>query len=207
MSDKYPYYCVEPECGISDCTECPFNPVVLQKKIKALESVLKEWIDWTLESFNAGVNDEYLEKLKQIKKKLSAKDDHETGISRKIKIGEKEYPYERGEDGSIIIDLEKYRKEQASGGVPNVDMKGNYLSDSKPPEPIEKQRNMKLLESQGILYCQSCGEDLRSTNKIYTINHYECLKKEKDKLIGEFNDDIIKLSPTQLKEKWEARSK
>ena len=77
--------------------------------------------------------------------KLSAKDDREAGISRKIKIGEKEYPYERGEDGSIIIDLEKYRKEQASGGVPNVDMKGNYLSDSKPPEPIEKQRNMKLL--------------------------------------------------------------
>ena len=44
------------------------------QKIEALESVLKEWIDWTLESFNAGVNDEYLEKLKQIKKKLSAKD-------------------------------------------------------------------------------------------------------------------------------------
>ena len=37
MSDKYPYYCVEPDCGISDCNECPFSPVVHYKKIKALE--------------------------------------------------------------------------------------------------------------------------------------------------------------------------
>ena len=36
---------------------------------------------------------------------------------------------------------------------------------------------MKLLESEGILYCQDCGESLRASNKIYTINHYECLKK------------------------------
>ena len=43
--------------------------------IRHIKSVLTEWIDWTLESFNAGVNDEYLEKLKQIKKKLSAKDE------------------------------------------------------------------------------------------------------------------------------------
>ena len=42
--------------------------------------------------------------------------DRETGISRTIKIGEKEYPYECGGDGSLIVDLVKYRKEQASGG-------------------------------------------------------------------------------------------
>ena len=51
------------------------------ERIEALESVLKEWIDWTLESFNVGVNDEYLEKLKQIKKKLSAKDEREIDSS------------------------------------------------------------------------------------------------------------------------------
>ena len=37
MSDKYPYYCVEPDCGISDCNECPFSPVVQYEKIKALK--------------------------------------------------------------------------------------------------------------------------------------------------------------------------
>jgi len=42
-----------------------------EDRYDALELVLKEWIDWTLESFEIGVNDEYLEKLKNIKEKLS----------------------------------------------------------------------------------------------------------------------------------------
>ena len=41
MSDKYPYYCVEPDCGIRDCNECPFSPVVHYKKIEALEKEIK----------------------------------------------------------------------------------------------------------------------------------------------------------------------
>ena len=44
MSEKHPYYCVEPDCGISDCNECPFSPVVHYKQIKALEKEMKRML-------------------------------------------------------------------------------------------------------------------------------------------------------------------
>ena len=61
MSDKYPYWCVQEDCGISDCNECPFSPVVQYEKIKEQE---KEFNTWKTEDYTEKENAKEIAELK-----------------------------------------------------------------------------------------------------------------------------------------------
>jgi len=165
----------------------------LHHKIMALEvgsarqtEVLKEWIDWTLESFEIGVNDEYLEKLKQIKKKLSSA----SGGDVMFTCGHCGKPFKTYHDG------EGYN----TGFCPTCkNLQDTVGLDEKPPEP-NPYDNFPNMTAE---YWEHEYLTIKDVDIPKLIAEF---LKDIDKILGENDDNEIYFIP-DLKKKWEARSK
>jgi len=173
---------------------------IIYNRQENLESVLKEWFDWTLESFEIGVNDEYLEKLKNIKEKLSGGENPTLGdgipSDARFPATDQKPPEPsficKG-CGQEVYLIDNYSKKRSyCNNCYEKDHPDEF--DIKPPEPSKDR--YELGYTDGYADGKALGIEKVIAEFIQDI----------DKILGENDDNEIYFIP-DLKKKWEARSK